>query len=194
MTAATPVNRDWNAISQLDREWNAIADRTVAAALQRWQQREPVLAAASPGPRQLLRFLHTAEMPDTNEPLLALLEARRPGSACGPGRVAGVPAGVNEKTMSQRDHSPRGPLRRGVGANPTVFFFAWEAICGYPAATRQRCVAANLVLQVLHDTTRELRNGKDGLTGRTAVATGDSQALVLAAANSGVITHDDAEP
>ena len=187
MNAASHVNRDWNAISQLDREWNAIVDRTVAAALQRWQQREPVLRPFS-GPRQLLRFLHAAEMPDTNEPLLALLElAARDRLA---GRVvlqAFLPA---LKTMSQRIIHP---ADRCDEVWELLFFFAWEAICGYPTATRRRSVAANLVLQVLHDTTRELRNDKDVLTGRTAVATGDSQALVLAAANSGVITHDDAE-
>jgi hypothetical protein len=36
-----------------------------------------------------------------------------------------------------------------------LLFYAWEAICNYPLCRRLR-VAANLVLQVLHDTTREL--------------------------------------
>ena len=36
-----------------------------------------------------------------------------------------------------------------------LLFYAWEAICRYPLRRGLR-VAANLVLQVLHDTTREL--------------------------------------
>lgn len=36
-----------------------------------------------------------------------------------------------------------------------LLFYAWEAICSYPLCRPAR-VAANLVLQVLHDTTREL--------------------------------------
>ena len=67
MNTASQTSRDGNAIAQLDREWNATADRALADALTRWQQHEPVLRPFS-GPRQLLGFLHTAKVPDTDEP------------------------------------------------------------------------------------------------------------------------------
>ena len=42
---------------------------------------------------------------------------------------------------------------------------AWETICDYPTATRRRSAAANLVLPVLHDTTRPLRKENDPRAG-----------------------------
>ncbi len=87
-----------------------------------------------------------------------------------------------------------------------LLFHAWEAICCYPLATRRRRVAANLVLQVLHGTTRELRRDRrvreasaSGEMLRSLPAEGASlgpgvgEAAVLAAAAAGAITARDAE-
>jgi hypothetical protein len=187
LNTASQTSRDGNAIAQLDRDWNATADRTVAEALSRWQQQEPVLGRFS-GPRQLLGFLHTAGVDDSDEPLLALL------TLAASDRLAGrlvlqafLPA---LKTLSQRIIQPAG---RSDEVWELLFFYAWEAICGYPTATRRRSVAANLVLQVLHDTTRALRRENDRGAVQTPVPTTDAQALVLAAADAGVIAADEAE-
>jgi len=94
------------------------------------------------------------------------------------------------KTLSQRIIHP---AERSDEVWELLFFYAWETICGYPTVTRQRSVAANLVLQILHDTTRALRKENDQRAGQTPAATSDAQALVLAAVDTGVIAAYEAE-
>jgi DNA-directed RNA polymerase specialized sigma24 family protein len=135
--------------AQLDREWTHVAGAGIARQLPDWQRREPTLACFA-APNALLQFLHSAPAAETDRPLLALLRIARHD------RLAGrlllqvfLPA---LKTQSERIVSPAG---RRDELWELLLFHAWETICCYPL-TRRRRVAANLVLQVLHETTREL--------------------------------------
>lgn len=190
MNAASHPNRDSNALAQLDAEWSVIADRAIAAALKRWQRKHPVLRRFS-DPRHLIHSLHTTGARHTDEPLLALLELASQDRLAG--RVvlqAFLPA---LKKLSQRIGSPG---ERSDEIWEFLFLSAWETICAYPTATRRRRVAANLYLGILGATVRAV-NAPDGTARRerrrSFIPTADAQALVFAAADSGMITHQDAE-
>ena len=190
MNAASHPNRDSNALAQLDAEWNVIVDRAIAKSFARWQQEHSLLRRFS-GPRHLIDSLHAAAVPDTDEPLLILLElASRDRLA---GRVvlqAFLPA---LKALSQRIVYP---VERSDEVWELLFFHAWKTIRTYPTHKRRRSVAANLKFTVLRGTLRELHHPDDPTLPdrpQTAVLTTDAQELVLAAADSGLITHKDAE-
>ena len=74
-----------------------------------------------------------------------------------------------------------GRIRPGSGGpdelRELLLAAAWEAICSYPLS-RQRRVAANLVLQVLHDTTRELARSEGRTPGRSRTPAGSGGAVV----------------
>jgi DNA-directed RNA polymerase specialized sigma24 family protein len=136
--------------AQLDREWPLLADAGIARQLADWQRREPALVGFT-HPTTLLRFLHSAPAAETDAVLLALLRTARHDRLAGRLLLQALLPAL--KTQSARIVHP---ADRRDELWELLLFHAWETICCYPL-TRSRRVAANLVLQVLHDTTRELR-------------------------------------
>jgi hypothetical protein len=139
-----------NAVTQLENEWPHLLQRGLRDALAGWQSQRRVLHGFQ-APAQLLRFLHAAAPEQTDPVLLALL------TLASEDRLAGRFV-LQAILPALKTHAAR--LRRGSASFEEVWelllFYAWQAICCYPLRRRRSQVAANLVLQVLHDTTREL--------------------------------------
>jgi hypothetical protein len=137
-------------VDQLEREWPPLLHHRLASDFSRWRSAQPSLRRFEQ-PSQLLCFLHTAPSAATDEPLLALLILAQGDAAAGRFVLQAVLPAL--KAQAQR------LTWRGVPHDELwelLLFYAWQAIRTYPVARRSRTVAANLVLQVLHDTTREL--------------------------------------
>lgn len=183
-------------VYQLDREWSLLARREVATALPRWRERQPALRRFS-SPRALLEFLHTAPPDRTDAPLLALLALARAE------RLAG-------RTLLQvllpalKTRAPRILHPAYIGNDEIwelLLYAAWEAICCYPLERRRVRVAANLVLQVIHRTTRDLRRAS--LEHHEAATREPERAapppplapetVVMSGVAAGVISADDAD-
>ena len=188
-----------NAVSQLDREWSTIATGEVADGFSRWRRRESSLRRFA-SPPQLLAFLRGATELESDAPLLALLLLAPSEPLAGRLLLQAILPAL--KAQSARIAHPRVGLEE---LWELLLFHAWQAICCYPVAKRRRQVAANLVLQVLHDTTRELQRDdpphaaarfSDSRTPPPAPAPlgpGEAELLVLAAAAAGAIAARDAE-
>jgi hypothetical protein len=138
-----------NAVVQLEQEWPALHGQ-LANALSRWRSEQRPLRPFGSA-QQLLRFLHAGVPAQTDAPLLALLTLGRDDRLAGRFVLQAILPGL--KAQAAR-------LGRGADSREELWelllFYAWEAICCYPLERRPRQVAANLVLQVLHDTSREL--------------------------------------
>jgi DNA-directed RNA polymerase specialized sigma24 family protein len=154
-------------ILQLEGEWPSLSRGALAEALPGWRGREPALARFE-SPACVLASLRRGSSAN-DATLLALL--RLASSDPLAGRLclqAILPA-----LKSQAARLARGSRRREE-LWELLLAHAWEAIRLYPAA-RERRVAANLVLEVLHQTTRELRRQERG----TGVAGGAFAAVEL---------------
>jgi len=137
-------------VDQLEREWPPFVQQRLASDFARWRSAYPCLRGFE-RPSDLLRFLHAAPAAATDGPLLALLDLARDETAAGRFILHAVLPSL--KAQAQR------LARRRVPHDELwelLLFYAWQAIRTYPLARRTHTVAANLVLQVLHDTTREL--------------------------------------
>jgi hypothetical protein len=143
-----------NAVAQLEQEWEVLARRELARALPAWALREPSLRRFD-SPSALLRFLHTSESCETDVPLRALLAIARTDRLAGrfvlQALLPGLKAQLRRIARSRARYDELWEL---------LLFYAWEAICGYPLATRPARVAANLLLQVLHDASREFHRAR----------------------------------
>lgn len=139
---------------KLDCEWPLLARREIAARLVGWRVEEPSLARFA-GPSQLLVFLHAAPASETDAALLALLALAQRDRLAGRTLLQVLLPAL--KTLSERIVYPS---CRREEVWELLLFHAWQTICSYPL-TRRRRVAANLVLQVLHETTRELESIHD---------------------------------
>jgi hypothetical protein len=138
-----------NAVNQLEREWPILEQQSVARALRDWQHCQPPLLPFQTA-RQLLRFLHAAPAEQTDPLFLALLTLAREDVLAGRFLLQAIlPALRAQAERIRHQNGQRDELWE------LLLFYAWEAICCYPLCRRLR-VAANLVLQVLHATTREL--------------------------------------
>ena len=138
-------------VSSLDREWQRLASSVLPARLRIWAERESALAPFA-DPTRLIRFLREpAPSPLKDEllrPLVRIayddpLAARVVLHALMPGlkRIAG---------RVLLDLSERDELWELLLAH------AWERICRYPLAQRPRRIAANILLDTLRRTMRDL--------------------------------------
>jgi DNA-directed RNA polymerase specialized sigma24 family protein len=138
-------------VSSLDREWQRLASSVLPARLRIWAERESALAPFA-DPTRLIRFLRDpAPSPLKDEllrPLVRIahddpLAARVVLHALMPGlkRIAG---------RVLLDLSERDELWELLLAH------AWERIRRYPLAQRPRRIAANVLLDTLRRTMREL--------------------------------------
>jgi hypothetical protein len=139
-------------VSQLEQEWPLLARRELAATLARWRATQPALRRFQ-RTDDLLAFLHGSAAHESDAPLLALLALARDDRDAGRFVLQAILPALKAQA---RRLSTRATARDELWE--LLLFHAWEAICTYPV-TRRRRVAANLVLQVLHDTSRELRRG-----------------------------------
>jgi DNA-directed RNA polymerase specialized sigma24 family protein len=135
---------------QLDCEWALLARNEIARALRRWQQQQPQLRRFG-SPRCLMCFLHSAPAEQTDGPLLALLELARNDQLARRTLLQVLLPAL--KAQAERMTHPA-CMRDEVWE--VLLYFAWETICGYPVERRRVCVATKLVLDVLHNATREL--------------------------------------
>ena len=181
---------------QLDREWPLLARGDLARTLPTWQKQQPALRPFC-SPRDLLAFLHSARAEETDPPLLALLALARHKRLAGRMLLQVLLPAL--KTRVDRIVYPSFYRRDEIWE--LVLYAAWEAICCYPLERRRVRVAANLILQVVHQTTRELRRpslGYDETTDaeRERAAAPDPrapEALVLSGVAAGVISAEDAD-
>lgn len=190
-TAHPPV------VVQLELEWPLLAHTVFAQALPGWRARARALRRFE-NPGRLLRFLHAAPPHQTNALLLSLLHLARDDRLAGRFVLQAILPALRAQAR-RLTH----PAERRDEVWELLLFHAWEAICAYPLERRTR-VAANLVLQVLHDTTRELRRNRSQFD--ICPPSGDvqqlpallpphptrAQRLVAAAAGAGVIGERDA--
>ena len=183
-------------VYQLDREWSLLARREVTKVLPRWRERQPALRGFS-SPRDLLEFLHAAAADRTDAPLLALLVLAREDPLAGRTLLQVLLPAL--KTRADRILHPAYVGRDEIWE--LLLYAAWEAICCYPLERRRVRVAANLILQVIHQTTRELRrlsldhdesigHGPERAAPRHPLA---PEAVVLSGVAAGVISADDAD-
>ena len=94
--------------------------------------------------------MHAAPAAQTDKVLLALLTLAREDARAGRLVLQAILPAL--KKQAERINKRRG---RRDEVWELLLFYAWQSICAYPLRRGSR-VAANLVLQVLHDTTREL--------------------------------------
>ncbi len=138
-------------VDQLEREWLPLAHADLAAAFARWRTLHPPLRRFQ-GPCQLLRYLHATPARESDEQLLALLAL----AAADPAAARLLLQALLPALKAQTQRLAR---RRRVSQEELwelLLFHAWTAIRTYPLASRPRAVAANLVLDVWHEATREL--------------------------------------
>ena len=191
LNAASHPNRDSNALAQLDRRVER--DR-------RPQRRELALrdgsrsircCALSPG------HVTSPLPPHGGGPRHRRTVARRcssspPGSACGPGRVAGVPAGAEGAVAT--DHLIRWSeaTRCGSSCSSTPGRRSAPTRPHTPPAEASRPTSSSpfSTAPPANSTTPTTPPARPPAT---AVPTTDAQELVLAAADCGLISHDDAE-
>lgn len=136
---------------KLDCEWPLLARREVAARVAGWRVTQPSLARFE-SPSQLLAFLHAAPASETDAALLALLTLARRDRLAGRTLLQVLLPAL--KTLAERIVWP---ACRREELWELLLFHAWQTICSFPLARGHR-VAANLVLLVLHETTRELES------------------------------------
>ena len=138
-------------VAQLEQEWPLLARRELALALARWRGHQLSLQPFQ-RPEDLLAFLHGAAADESDGPLLALLVLAADDRAAGRFVLQAILPALKAQA---RRLTTRSTSREELWE--LLLFHAWEAICTYPVTRRRSRVAANLVLQVLHDTSRELR-------------------------------------
>jgi DNA-directed RNA polymerase specialized sigma24 family protein len=178
-------------VLSLDREWQQLARGALPARLREWAEREPALAPFV-DPARLLEFVRgsaSAAMKDellrplvriaADDPLAArvVLQLLLPGLK----RIA---------ARTLHDLSERDELWELLLAH------AWERIRRYPLARRPRHIAANVLLDTLKRTMRELerRRRRHSDTGAAVTAPAPDQRseiahLLLEAVSAGAISQ-----
>jgi DNA-directed RNA polymerase specialized sigma24 family protein len=138
----------------MQREWEALQGARLGHALQAWSLREPALKALSP--RALLLVLRQATNPDRKDEILAALvrtAARDPLA----GRLL-IEALLPGLKVIARRLIAQGRDREEVWA--AVLAHAWIRIQTYPLSRRPRRIAANILLDTLRLTLRDLDSGR----------------------------------
>lgn len=143
-------NRPITVVNRLEHEWQPLLHGQLREAFPDWRRSQPALRRFDQ-PGRLLSFLHGAPPCQTDQPLRALLELARYDVGAGRFVLQAILPAL--KLQAER------LAHRQVGTDVAwelLLLHAWAAIRTFPCEDRPRSVAANLVLQVWHDTTREL--------------------------------------
>lgn len=190
-------------VSQLEREWPVLVHGRLRAALPGWRRAQPSLGRIDQ-PERLLSFLHRASPGESDKPLLGLLTLARTDADAGRFVLQAIlPALKAQAALLARRSHPREEIWE------SLLVQAWTRIRTYPCETRTHAVAANLSLDVWHQTSRELDRCTDAddadlesesLDSPLAAAARARQRrrrqraiqALLAAAKAGVISRRDA--
>lgn len=140
-------------IERLEAEWPALAAGPLRRRLHVWAEKEPVLAGFAT-PQQLLRHLdsHRGRHRARDEILAALLRQARSDPLAARVVLQTLLPGL--KALARRillEADERDELWSALLAH------CWERIRCYPLEKRPRRIAANVLLDVLQKTTRELK-------------------------------------
>src|SRR6266571_3919119 len=138
-------------VPALDREWQQLARASLPAHLRAWALNEPALAPFA-DPERLIRFLRGPASAEAKDELLRplLRVARHEPLAARVVLQALMPGLKRLSARALLDVSEWEELWELLLAN------AWERIRRYPLARRPRRIAANVLLDTLHRTLREL--------------------------------------
>lgn len=186
-TAADPVP-----VLRLEQEWERLAGGVLRERFAGWRERQPALRPFA-DPEQLLRFLRgpaaSGCKDDVMRGLLAL--AREEPDAA---RVVLQALLPGLKRLAAR-------VLRGADEREQLWelllAFAWERIRSYPLERRPRRIAANLLLDTLRQTLRELRRERRRYAGAAfappAASTGtggapDVEVVLARAVSAGAIS------
>jgi len=138
-------------LERLEREWATLATR-LRSELRRWRASEPALAR-HPSAQALIGLLHGhASYASKDELLIALLRLARSEPLAGRVVLQALLPGL--KRLARQllfEAGEREEVWELLLAN------AWEQICCYPLARRPRRIAANILLDTLRPTLRELK-------------------------------------
>jgi len=138
-------------VPALDREWQQLARASLPAHLRAWALHEPALAPFA-DPERLIRFLRGPASAEAKDELLRplLRVARHEPLAARVVLQALMPGLKRLSARALLDASEWDELWELLLAH------AWERIRRYPLARRPRRIAANVLLDTLHRTLREL--------------------------------------
>lgn len=150
-TTARPARRSTGLVGQLNREWDTLlADPGTEAALARWERREPLLRGLD-----TLGGLPALVGQDADGVLLALVRLAQAGAPLAGRAVLQLMLGkVARVARSQYGCGDREEaLAAAVGA-------LWQSVATYPVGRRPVRVAANLALETLAGTRRDLASAR----------------------------------
>lgn len=186
-------------IARLEDDWRrALVTRELAAGFRRWQLAEPALRSF-PDPAALLRFLRASSPGERQDRVLrALLASANDDPEAARVVLHALLPGL--KRLSSRLLSD---VRDQEELWATLLGAAWARIREYPLDRRPRRVAANVLLDTMHDavvarrrTVRD-RSELDLLPGRELTTTpnvdGDVDDLLARAVQAGAVTSAEAE-
>lgn len=177
----------------LEHELESVELRARFAA---WAQGEPTLARFS-SPAALLRFLRSRPSPSERDDVLRPLVARAAADAAARRLVlhAVLPGLKNVARRLLVNASEREELWA------SLLCCAWERICTYSVDRRPNSIAANLLLDTMHEALAEVRRAQlagtvpaELIVAATAQREeGDIDALLRAATAAGAVTAAEAE-
>ncbi|MGH2942638.1 MAG: hypothetical protein ACRDLN_07700 [Solirubrobacteraceae bacterium] len=186
-------------IARLERDWRLeVASVEMARHLRQWQASEPALRAFG-DPAAVLRFLRRSGSGERQDRVLrALVSRARDDPAAGRLVLHALLPGL--KRLSARLLVD---TREQEELWSTLLACAWQHIRGYPVARRPRRIAANVLLDTLHDavaahqrTVRdraELNAGMALLAPARARIDADIEAVTRRAVRASAITVTEAE-
>lgn len=187
----------------LRREWPVVSRGAMQERFTAWQEAEPALARFADA-AALVSFLHGAAPYEQKDAvLLALLSRARFEPLAGRVALEAIRPGL----LGLLARLPRHDDETHEQAQALILAAAWQRIRRYPVERRPRRVAANLLLDTLHETTRALREpARDAadtlpwsaLAEQTAEAEGedvdgDVEELMRRAVRAGALSGTEAE-
>jgi DNA-directed RNA polymerase specialized sigma24 family protein len=186
-------------LTRLEHDWRReLANRTLASDLRQWQAREPALRPF-PDPAAVLRFLRRSAPGEQQDGVLrALVSCASEDPAAGRLVLQALLPGL--KRVSARllvDARDREELWS------VLLESAWQRIRRYPIDRRPRRVAANVLLDAMHDAVAAHRRAVrdraelDVVPARSSLARpevdSDVEALLARAVRAGALTAPEAE-
>jgi DNA-directed RNA polymerase specialized sigma24 family protein len=182
-------------VRQLEQEWHSLLRTTLRTGFVRWQPSEPALARFASA-ESLLAFLHDERRRGGEDALLLALlrlatEERLAGRVVLQALLPGLKRIAGRLLRDAHERAELWELLLG---------HCWERICVYPVERRPRSVAANLLLDTLHATLRELEQTRKRRAELTDLSRAPAPAVerdveqpLRAAVAAGAISEHEAE-
>lgn len=181
----------------LDRDWMRELDSpALRRRFEAWRAAEPALTRFR-DTRAVMHFLRQRSSADKDAVLAALLARARLEPIAGRVVLEAIVPGL--KTLARRLLADRRCERDEMWS--ALMASAWEHICTYPLERRPRKIAANLLLDSLHDTIAALRRSRLDPTLTASLPCdledvpvgGGVEALIDAAVSAGAVSPYEAE-